>query len=138
MALPTLQSGGVGGSIIITSSTAGLRASAGMGVGGAAYTAAKTGLVGLMKKLAVTLAPESIRVNSVHPTGVNTPMIVNEAIERMLAAREATGVQTLKNLLPVEMVEPVDVSNAVLWLVSDAARYVTGVTLPVDAGFTIR
>jgi NAD(P)-dependent dehydrogenase (short-subunit alcohol dehydrogenase family) len=65
-------------------------------------------------------------------------MIVNEAIQRMLAARAATGVETLKNLLPVEMVEPIDISNAVLWLVSDAARYVTGVTLPVDAGFAIR
>ena len=80
VALPTLRAGGIGGSIIITSSTAGLRASPGSGIGQIAYTAAKTGLVGLMKQLAVTLAPESIRVNSVHPTGVKSGMTMNEAI----------------------------------------------------------
>jgi SDR family mycofactocin-dependent oxidoreductase len=139
LAIPHMIERGRGGAIVLTSSTAGLKAIDGSeGVAFESYTAAKHGVVGLMRAFAKSLAPHSIRVNSVHPTGVNTPMIVNEAIERMLAAREATGVQTLKNLLPVEMVEPVDISNAVLWLVSDAARYVTGVTLPVDAGFTIR
>jgi SDR family mycofactocin-dependent oxidoreductase len=139
LAIPPMIERGQGGAIVLTSSTAGLKAiDGGEGVAFESYTAAKHGVVGLMRMFAKSLAPHSIRVNSVHPTGVNTPMIVNEAIQRQLATREAAGAETLKNLLPVEMVEPVDISNAVLWLVSDAARYVTGVTLPVDAGFTIR
>jgi NAD(P)-dependent dehydrogenase (short-subunit alcohol dehydrogenase family) len=75
-------------------------------------------------------------VNTVHPTGVNTPMIVNEAMQAFLdqAGTDISG--ALTNALPVPMVEPVDISNAIVWLVSDDARYVTGVTLPVDAGFT--
>ncbi|MFD1524605.1 SDR family oxidoreductase, partial [Pseudonocardia yunnanensis] len=75
-----------------------------------------------------------IRVNTVHPTGVNTPMIVNDFIARMLPSTDAR----LQNALPVEMVEPVDVSNAIVWLASEEARYVTGVSLPVDAGFLQR
>ena len=90
VALPTLRAGGGGGCIIITSSTAGLRASPGSGIGQVAYTAAKTGLVGLMKQLAVTLAPESIRVNSVHPTGVKSGMTMNEAM-MSLALQAAEG-----------------------------------------------
>ena len=77
----------------------------------------------------------SIRVNTVHPTAVNTPIIVNDVMAEFLAADPHMG-NAMANALPVDMVEPVDISNAILWLVSDDARYVTGVTLPVDAGFT--
>jgi NAD(P)-dependent dehydrogenase (short-subunit alcohol dehydrogenase family) len=104
---------------------------------GLAYTASKHGVVGVMRGLAVGLAPHSIRVNTVHPTGVDTPMVNNEIMQRFLAENAAAGA-FMQNALPVEMVDPVDISNAIVWLVSDAARYVTGVTLPVDAGFTVR
>jgi NAD(P)-dependent dehydrogenase (short-subunit alcohol dehydrogenase family) len=80
------------------------------------------------------LAPHSIRVNSVHPTGANTPMVVNPQMQEFLA--EGDTANAIANALPVEMIEAIDISNAIAWLVSDAARYVTGVTLPVDAGFT--
>ena len=99
------------------------------------YAAAKHGVVGLMRSYANNLAPHSIRVNTVHPTGVNTPMVVNDAMQEFLA-QDPTMSNALANALPVPMVEPVDISNAIVWLVSDDARYVTGVTLPVDAGFT--
>ena len=69
-----------------------------------------------------------------HPTGVNTPMVVNDAMQEFLQSDPAMS-QAMANALPVDMVEAVDISNAIVWLVSDAARYVTGVTLPVDAGF---
>jgi SDR family mycofactocin-dependent oxidoreductase len=127
---------GRGGAIVLTSSTAGLKGIAGDLPGGIGYTAAKHGVVGLMRSYANVLAPHSIRVNSVHPTGVNTPMIVNPVMEQFLAA--AGMENALTNALPVPMVEPVDISNAILFLVSDAGRYVTGVTLPVDAGFTVK
>ena len=77
-------------------------------------------------------------MNTVHPTGVNTPMIVNDFTQRWLAEQSADLTGAMPNLLPVEMLEPVDISNAIVWLVSDDARYVTGVALPVDAGFTAR
>jgi (+)-trans-carveol dehydrogenase len=142
-AIPHLRSGGRGGSIILTSSTAGLMALENM----AHYVAAKHGVVGLMRTLALELAPDMIRVNSVHPTSVNTPMIHNDATYALFApdldekdrTRERLGerFQTL-NALPIQWVEPLDISNAVLWLASDESRYVTGVTLPVDAGSLIK
>jgi SDR family mycofactocin-dependent oxidoreductase len=128
-AIPAMINAGNGGSIIITSSTAGLKGMAGI----AHYDSSKHGVVGLMRTLAIELAQHSIRVNTVHPTGVNTPMVVNDYMAQFLA--EDTGGVNIMNLLPVELVEPVDISNAVLWLASDEARYVTGVCLPVDAGF---
>jgi SDR family mycofactocin-dependent oxidoreductase len=134
VAKQALIDGGRGGAIVLTSSTAGLRGIAGDSPGGIGYTAAKHGVVGLMRSYANTLAPHSIRVNTVHPTGVNTPMVVNAQMEEFLASGAMEG--ALTNALPVEMLEAIDISNAILWLVSDAARYVTGVTLPVDAGFT--
>jgi SDR family mycofactocin-dependent oxidoreductase len=136
-ALPPMIDGGRGGSIILTSSTAGLVGLSLDSVGGYAYTAAKHGVVGLMRGYARDLAKHSIRVNSVHPTGVATDMILNPAVEQMFAARPDTT-STMVNLLPVPMIEPVDISNAIVWLASDQARYVTGITLPVDAGFTIK
>jgi SDR family mycofactocin-dependent oxidoreductase len=126
-----------GGAIVITSSTAGINGIGGGGPGGLGYTASKHGVVGLMRSYANVLAPHNIRVNTVHPTGVNTPMIVNDVMAEFLATMPDVG-QALTNALPVDMLEPGDISNAILWLVSDDARYVTGVTLPVDAGFTVK
>jgi SDR family mycofactocin-dependent oxidoreductase len=137
-ALPAIIEGGQGGSIVLTSSTAGLKGNLSLkAVGGYAYAASKHGVVGLMRSFANDLAEHSIRVNTVLPTGVSTPMVFNEAMQEFLAEQPGAGA-ALCNLLPVEVIEPVDVSNAILWLVSDAARYVTGVALPVDAGFTAK
>ena len=135
IAIPSMIERGEGGAIVLTSSTAGINGIGGPSRGGLGYAAAKHGLVGLMRSYANNLAPHRIRVNSVHPTGVNTPMVVNEAMREFLAQDPSMGNATA-NALPVDMVEAVDVSNAILWLVSDDARYVTGVTLPVDAGYT--
>jgi len=128
-AIPPMLDAGNGGSIIITSSTAGIKGMAGI----AHYDSSKHGVVGLMRTLAIELAQHSIRVNTVHPTGVNTPMVVNDYMAQFLTDDFAAS--NMMNLLPVEMVEAVDISNAVLWLASDEARYVTGTCLPVDAGF---
>ena len=140
-AIPHLKAGGNGGSIILTSSTAGLMAIENL----AHYVAAKHGVVGLMRALALELAPDMIRVNSVHPTSVNTDMIHNSATYKLFApdldspTREQIGerFRTL-NALPIDWVEARDISNAVLFLASDEARYITGVTLPVDAGSTTK
>jgi len=135
VAKQALIDGGHGGAIVLTSSTAGLTGIGGDTPGGLGYTAAKHGVVGLMRAYANYLAQYSIRVNTVHPTGVNTPMVVNDAMQAFLEADPQMS-NAMANALPVPMVEPVDISNAIVWLVSDDARYVTGVTLPVDAGFT--
>jgi len=142
-AIPHLKAGGNGGSIVLTSSTAGLMPFENM----AHYTSAKHGVVGLMRVLAVELAPDFIRVNSVHPTTVNTDMIHNSATYELFSpdltpeqrTREVIGerFQTL-NALPIRWVEPRDISNAVLFLASDEARYITGITLPVDAGSLLK
>jgi NAD(P)-dependent dehydrogenase (short-subunit alcohol dehydrogenase family) len=134
-AVPSMIKRGVGGAIVLTSSTAGLNGIGGPTRGGLAYTAAKHGVVGLMRSYANNLAKYNIRVNTVHPTGVNTPMVVNEAMQEFLA-RDPSLSSSTANALPVAMVESLDVSNAIVWLISDDARYVTGVALPVDAGFT--
>lgn len=140
-AIPHLKAGGNGGSIVLTSSTAGLMAMENL----AHYIAAKHGVVGLMRALALELAPHMIRVNSVHPTSVDTDMIHNSATYKLFApdldspTREQIGerFRTL-NALPINWVDPRDISNAVLFLASDEARYITGVTLPVDAGSVIK
>jgi SDR family mycofactocin-dependent oxidoreductase len=135
IAIPSMIERGQGGAIVLTSSTAGIRGFSGPSRGSLGYTAAKHGVVGLMRSYANNLAPHRIRVNTVHPTGVRTPMVVNEVMQEFLTADPTLG-GALANPLPVDMVEPVDISNAIVWLVSDDARYVTGVMLPVDAGFT--
>ena len=140
-AIPHLIEGGHGGSIIITSSAAGLQAYQNI----AHYVSAKHGVVGLMRTLALELAPYFIRVNSLHPTQVDTPMIQNEPtwrlfrpdLEHPTEADFAPASQAM-NALPIPWVDPVDISNAVLYLASDESRYVTGVTLPVDAGAVIK
>jgi SDR family mycofactocin-dependent oxidoreductase len=140
-AIPHLIEQGTGGSIVLTSSTAGLKGFPGV----SQYTASKHAVVGLMRTLALELAPYSVRVNSVHPTGVATDMILNEATFRLFlpdvanpTREQAAEVFATTNALPVPWVQPRDISNAVLFLASDEARYVTGVTLPVDAGFTVK
>ena len=135
---PGMRAARRGGSIVLVSSTQGLK-----GVGGdgsaaqSAYAASKHGMVGLMRSFAHWLARENIRVNTVHPTGVETPMIMNPATEAWIS-ENPQAVAATENLLPVAMIQPSDVSDAILWLVSDQARYVTGVTLPVDAGFSAK
>jgi SDR family mycofactocin-dependent oxidoreductase len=133
-AIPHLFAGNRGGSIIFTSSTAGLRGFGGAQGGGLGYAASKHGIVGLMRTLANALAPANIRVNTVHPTAVNTMMAVNPAMTEFLENYPGSG-QHLQNPLPVAMLEPEDISAAIAYLVSDEGRYVTGVTFPVDAGF---
>jgi SDR family mycofactocin-dependent oxidoreductase len=129
---------GDGGAIVITSSTQGLTGRGGNGSGGMdGYAAAKHGVVGLMRTWANWLAPHSIRVNTVHPTGVNTPMIMNEPIGELVNSSPEIA-NAMSNLLPIPVIEASDVSDAVAWLVSDQAKYITGVTLPVDAGFTVK
>ncbi|GAA5063750.1 mycofactocin-coupled SDR family oxidoreductase [Nocardia callitridis] len=129
---------GRGGSIVLTNSTAGMKAVGGSSGAGIGYTASKHGLVGLMRQYAVLLAEHNIRVNAVHPTGVRTPMVVgNAALAEALADPSNMG-NSISNLLPIDMLEPEDISNAVAWLVSDESRYVTGVSLPVDAGLAIK
>jgi SDR family mycofactocin-dependent oxidoreductase len=140
-AIPSMVERDLGGSIVITSSTAGLKGLGrhldGVGAGFFAYTAAKHGVVGLMRLYANVLAPHRIRVNTLHPTGVNTPMVVNEPFARYIEGNFGVA-SGMGNALPVDLVEPEDIANAAVWLCSDEARYVTGVTLPVDAGFTVR
>ncbi len=107
----------------------------------AGYDAAKHGVIGLVRCLAHEMAPHRIRVNAVLPTNTNTPMCHNEHIWSLmrpdLAAptrEDVEGPLRGMNLLPVGVVEPEDISNAVAWLASEQARYVTGTALPVDAG----
>jgi NAD(P)-dependent dehydrogenase (short-subunit alcohol dehydrogenase family) len=90
-----------------------------------------------MRQFAVELSTARIRVNSVHPTGVDTMMVRNPAMEKFLG-EFPDAVSSITNLLPVELLQPRDISDAVLFLASDLSRYITGVTLPVDAGFTIK
>lgn len=135
--VPSMIERGEGGSIVLTSSVAGLVALPNL----AHYTASKHGVTGLMRTLAAELAPHHIRVNSLHTTTVDTPMIDNPRTlqafvpgvrdpDRGVASEAMKGL----NALPVPWVDATDASNAALWLASDEARYVTGAALPVDAG----
>jgi SDR family mycofactocin-dependent oxidoreductase len=139
--VPHLIAGGNGGSIILTSSVGGLKAYPHTGH----YVAAKHGVVGLMRTFAVELGQHQIRVNSVHPTNVNTPLFMNEGTMRMFrpdldnpGPDDVAVVGQMMHVLPVGWVEPEDVSNAVLFLASDEARYITGVPLPIDAGSMLK
>lgn len=137
--IPHLKANPQGGAIVFTSSTAGRKGLSNL----AHYCAAKHGLAGLMKVLANELAPHRIRVNTVNPTNVDTKMIHNESTYRLFfpdrdpatVTREeaAPALQTL-NLLPAPWVDVSDVSAAILYLVSESGRYITGIELPVDCG----
>jgi NAD(P)-dependent dehydrogenase (short-subunit alcohol dehydrogenase family) len=141
-ALPSMVERGQGGSVVLTSSTAGL-------IGylhTAHYTAAKHGVIGMTKVLAQELGPHGIRVNAVCPTTVNTPLVINDLTFELFAPDvENPGPDDVReafaalNILPdVPWIEPGDVSDAVVFLCSDAARYITGVALPIDAGNVVK
>jgi SDR family mycofactocin-dependent oxidoreductase len=133
VAIPSMIERGEGGAIVLTSSTGGL-IGPGIGAPGTlAYIAAKHGVIGLMRSWANYLAPHFIRVNSVAPTTVRTPMAGGGNIKAILEhSPELAG--SLLNAMPVDAVDAIDISNAIAWLVSDEARYVTGTVVPVDAG----
>jgi SDR family mycofactocin-dependent oxidoreductase len=132
--VPDMIAAGVGGAIVLTSSTASLKGFVGGWGGLDGYTAAKSGILGLMRVYANLLARHNIRVNSVHPTGVATGMTQNEAFAAWAQAA-AQDTAALSNAMPVDVLQPDDIAAAVSWLVSDDAKWVTGVALPVDAGF---
>ncbi len=130
-ALPHLEAGA---SIILISSSAGIKGLPFF----AAYSASKQGLVGIMQSLALELADRSIRVNTVHPTGVATVMTTGlGALGDLIEAQPSTGPLFL-NSLPVDVVDETDVASAVAFLASDGARHITGLQLTVDAGMSIR
>jgi (+)-trans-carveol dehydrogenase len=139
--VPHVLAGGRGGSIILTSSVGGLKAYPHTGH----YVAAKHGVVGLMRTFAVELGQHMIRVNSVHPTNVNTPLFMNDGTMRLFrpdlknpGPDDMAPVAQMMHVLPIGWVEPEDISNAVLFLASDESRYITGVTLPIDAGSCLK
>ena len=125
-----------GASIILIGSTASLKAAPGY----VAYCSSKHGLIGLMHTMMLELAPRGIRVNAVHPGVVDTPMFLNPTMNKILTGNENARREDIAAILAprspmgIPWVEPRDVSNAVIFLCSDDARYITGVSLPVDAG----
>lgn len=140
-AIPHMKAAGRGGSITVTSSMGGIK-----GMGNIAhYVSAKHGVVGLMRTLALELAPNMIRVNTIHPTQTDTDMIMNEATYKLFAPDtpnptrdDFAPASQATNTLPIPWVQAVDVSNALVFLASDEARYITGAMLPVDAGASLR
>lgn len=130
-ALPHLVD--AGGSLILISSSAGIKGTPLH----LPYTASKHGVVGLSKALANELAAQSVRVNTVHPTGVETGMRP-ESMQKILGESRPDLIPIFMNALPAVMAEPIDISNAVLFLVSDESRFVTGLEFKVDAGVTLR
>jgi len=138
-AVPLMIEGGRGGSLVLISSAAGLKAMPfGNESGIIGYGVAKHGVVGLMRYYANLLAPHRIRVNSIHPCAVGTPMVVNQAFADYVE-REPEIAGALQNLLPdVPMIEPQDVTAAVMYLVGESGRFVTGTTHQVDAGYIVR
>ncbi|MEV0945150.1 mycofactocin-coupled SDR family oxidoreductase [Rhodococcus sp. NPDC049939] len=141
VAIPSMIDAGRGGSILFTSSTAGLKGLPGAGH----YVAAKHAIVGLMRTMAKELGPHNIRVNTIHPGSTDTLMIQNPGMYAIMSPDEPEpsqdkaipGFMSL-NMLPVPWVDPTDISNAVLFLGSDEARYVTGITFTVDAGLCVK
>ncbi|ABH00691.1 dichlorophenolindophenol-dependent carveol dehydrogenase (plasmid) [Rhodococcus jostii RHA1] len=127
-----------GGSFIATSSVFGLKGRGGI----AHYASSKHGVTGLARDMAGELAPFSIRVNSIHPGGVRTPMVENEHLFRLFRPDlDHPGWDDVKetlssmNALPIDSIPVQDISNLVLFLASDESRYITGTSIPVDAGF---
>ena len=142
VAIPHMIAGGQGGAIVLTSSVGGMHAMPNM----SHYVSAKHGVIGLMRSLAVELGQYHIRVNSVLPTNVNTPMFMNEGTYKMfrpdLENPTAADVEPIAaqfmHVLPHGWIEPEDVSNAILFLASDESRYITGVPLPIDLGALLK
>ena len=134
--VPHLIEGGHGGAIVITSSAMGINTVTTNFDGGYdGYAAAKFGVIGLMRSYAGALAKHSIRVNSIHPTGVATPMVLNEHFKHYML-EEPEIHSAFFNALPVASIEPIDVSRSILHLVSESGRYITGHTMVVDCGST--
>ncbi|UMB68483.1 mycofactocin-coupled SDR family oxidoreductase [Mycobacterium paraterrae] len=135
--VPSIIRKGRGGSVVLVSSSQGLTGRGGDGSAAMfAYAASKHGVVGLMRSAANAYAPHKIRVNSVNPSGVATPMIINDFVINGMTANPNPAVSQM--LLPdTPLVEAQDVTEAVLWLVSPRARYVTGISVPVDAGHLV-
>lgn len=135
--VPSIVRKGRGGSVVLVSSSQGLTGRGGDGSAAMfAYAASKHGVVGLMRSAANAYAPHKIRVNSVHPSGVATPMILNDFVVTRMTENPNPAVSQM--LLPgVPLVEAQDVTEAVLWLAGPRSRYVTGVSMPVDAGHVV-
>lgn len=140
-AIPALLSHGDGGVIVITSSAAGFKSIATRfdmrNHGAAGYVAAKHGVVGLMRYFAHTLSEKNIRVNTVHPSTVATPMVINEQLGGFGAEHPEFPLR-FQNLLPIPVIEPADVTEGIVFLCGSSGRCITGVTLPVDAGFSLK
>jgi (+)-trans-carveol dehydrogenase len=139
--IPTMIEQGNGGAITITSSSVGLKAT----TGNVHYASAKHGVIGLVRTLAHDLAPYGIRCNAVCPSSVDTVMVTNDTIYDLFRPdlehptfEDCEDILTGLNMMPLALLSPRDVSNAISWLVSDEARYVTGIALPVDAGSTAK
>ena len=140
-AVPFLLERGRGAVVVTSSANGGLKAPPNL----AHYAASKHGVVGLVRSLANELGPRGIRVNSIHPTAVATEMLLNDATYRLFRPDlEEPGLDDVVDLfssfhsLAIPWIEPIDVANAVAFLVSDRARYLTGVALPIDAGLSAR
>ncbi len=141
VAIPHIQKGGEGGSLVLISSAAGLHAFPGV----AHYVTAKTGLVGLTRALALEYGEDMIRVNSIHPTQEETPMIMNDAHMRTFlpdmehpTADDFAPLSQAMHVMPKPWVQPIDISNAIVFLTSEEGRYITGATLPVDLGADLK
>jgi SDR family mycofactocin-dependent oxidoreductase len=138
--VPAIRAGGRGGAIVVTSSTAGLLGLKSLSAASLAYSASKRGVVALMQSAARVLAPEWIRVNTVHPTGVRTGMAENDAARELMRQAEQgqnNTISSMQNAMPVALLEAEHIASAVAFLVSDEAKHITGVQFPVDAGFSV-
>ncbi|MEU1953431.1 mycofactocin-coupled SDR family oxidoreductase [Nocardia rhamnosiphila] len=135
IALPYIRRGGRGGAMVLVSSTQGVAARGADGTEAiTAYAASKHAVVGIMRSMAATCGKDSIRINTLHPTGIPTPMVANPQVAEWMATNPDDLAAMGSHLLPVETIETIDTANAVLYLVSESGRYVTGVTFMVDAG----
>ena len=140
-ALPSLLHHGDGGVIVITSSAAGFKSVSSnfdsMSHGAAGYTAAKHGVIGVMRHYATTLAEKNIRVNSVHPGGVATPMIINEAMGRLIEEDPEFG-KSQQPKLSMPPLDPEVITDMMVYLCGPSGRCLTGVALPMDGGLTLK
>lgn len=139
--IPHMIAGGRGGSIVLTSSVAGLKAYPQM----SQYVSAKHGVVGLMRSCATELGQHMIRVNSVHPTHVNSPMVMNDETFRLFrpdledpGPDDIAPICQMFHTMPRPWVEVEDITNAVMFFASDDSRYVTGVSMPIDLGSCLK